>query len=358
MPPDAPDGTVGKQAPGRVPGPAKRSGAAADSSRHPHDRLAATPNPSTRRGVGAVCARPHTEQETIVILAAHQKIVVGVDGSPNSVSAALWAATIAERVGSPMHIAGAVQQPAFYLGESASVIPRDVWDEQRHTADRVVTDVAAAVLARHPNSAVTTSVEETSACAMMVELSRTARMLVVGNSGSGPIVSALFGSTTQEISNAAQCPVIVWREGAETVDAPILVGIDGSATSEVAVAQAFDLASLFGVSLIAALAWNSLSQGAALSLPGSPDPMEFEREQRMLMSECLAGWAEKYPDVSVEHIVQQGNPAHLLVDLSKRAGLVVVGSHGRGVVARALFGSTSSNLTRHAHCPVMICRDR
>ncbi|KQU56278.1 hypothetical protein ASG84_21245 [Rhodococcus sp. Leaf278] len=293
-----------------------------------------------------------------MILAAHQKIVVGVDGSPNSVSAALWAATIAERLDSPMHIAEAVQQPALYSGEPASVIPREVWDEQRRKAELVVADVATAVLARHPNSAVTTSVEETSACAMMVELSRTARMLVVGNPASGPIVSALFGSTAQEVSNAAQCPVIVWREGSHAVDAPILVGIDGSATSEVAVGQAFDLASSFGVPMIAALAWNSLSQGAALSLPGSPDGTEIEREQRLLMSECLAGWAEKYPDVSVEHVVQQGNPAHLLVDLSKRAGLVVVGSHGRGVVARALFGSTSSNLTRHAHCPVMICRDR
>ncbi|MDI6627729.1 MAG: universal stress protein [Rhodococcus sp. (in: high G+C Gram-positive bacteria)] len=292
-----------------------------------------------------------------MILAGHQKIVVGVDGSPASIDAARWAATLAEKVDSPLLIAGAVQQPVFYMGEPASVVPREVWDEQRRAAERVVTDVATAVLGRHPNLAVTTSVEEATACAMMVGHSRTARVLVVGNSGSGPIVSALFGSTAQETSNAALCPVIVWREGVGTVDAPILVGIDGSATSEVAVEQAFDLASLLGVPMIAALAWSPLSQGAALSLPGSPDSAEIEREQRMLLSECLAGWSEKYPDVAVEHIVQQGNPAHLLIDLSKRAGLVVVGSHGRGVVARALFGSTSSNLTRHARCPVMICRD-
>lgn len=292
-----------------------------------------------------------------MILAGHQKIVVGVDGSSSSVSAALWAATVAETLESPLHIAGAVPQPAFYMGESASVVPREVWAEQRCAAERIVADVATAVKARHPHGVVTTSVDTATASAMMVELSRAARMLVVGNSGSGPIVSALFGSTAQTTSNSALCPVIVWREGAAAVDAPILVGIDGTATSEVAVGQAFDLASSFGVPMIAALAWNSLSQGAALSLPGSPDSAEIEREQRMLLSECLAGWAEKYPDVVVEHVVQQGNPAHLLIDLSKRAGLVVVGSHGRGVVARGLFGSTSSNLTRHAHCPVMICRD-
>ncbi|CCQ13875.1 Universal stress protein UspA-like protein [Rhodococcus sp. AW25M09] len=291
-----------------------------------------------------------------MILAAHQTIVVGVDGSSSSADAVQWAAGLAERVESPLHIASAVTQPAFYMGESASVVPREVWAEQRCAAERIVTDVATAVLARHPDSVVTTSVHTATASAMMVELSRTARMLVVGNSGSGPIVSALFGSTAQTTSNSALCPVVVWREGADIVDAPILVGIDGSATSEVAVDQAFDLASMFGVPMIAALAWSSLSQGAALSLPGSPDSTEIEREQQLLLSESLAGRSEKYPDVAVEHVVRQGNPAHLLIDLSKRAGLVVVGSHGRGVVARALFGSTSSNLTRHAHCPVMICR--
>ncbi|MFY2789808.1 universal stress protein [Rhodococcus sp. KRD162] len=293
-----------------------------------------------------------------MVLAHHQKIVVGVDGSPSSISAALWAATLAERLKAPLHIAGAVQHPAFYMDESASVVPLDVWEEQRRAAERIVTDVATSVLARHPNSAVTTSVEEMSACSMMVELSRTARMLVVGNSGSGPIVSALFGSTARRTSTTAWCPVIVWREGIDAVDAPILVGIDGSATSEAAVEQAFDLASRFEVPLIAAHAWRSLSQGAALSLPGSPDEAEIEREQQLLVSESLAGWSEKYPDVIVEHVVQQTNPARLLIEQSKRAGMVVVGSHGRGVVASALFGSTSNNLTRHAHCPVMICRDR
>ncbi|MEK8073829.1 universal stress protein [Rhodococcoides navarretei] len=293
-----------------------------------------------------------------VVLAHHQNIVVGVDGSPSSVGAALWAATLAERLTSPLHIAGAVQHPTFYLGESASVVPADIWDEQRRAAERIVTDVATAVLARHPHIAVTTSVAEVPACDMMVELSRTARMLVVGNAGSGPIVSALFGSTAQKTATSAWCPVIVWREGIDTVDAPILVGIDGSATSEAAVEHAFELASLLAVPMIAAHAWSSLSQGAALSLPGSPDDAEIEREQQLLLSECLAGWSEKYPDVTVEHVVQLGNPAHLLIEQSKRAGIVVVGSHGRGVVASALFGSTSSNLTRRAHCPVMICRDR
>ncbi|AJW41380.1 MULTISPECIES: universal stress protein [Nocardiaceae] len=291
-----------------------------------------------------------------MILAQHQRIVVGVDGSPSSTSAAQWAADVAERTNSPLHVAGAVQEPALYMGEAALAIPVEVWDEQRRACERVVTEVATAVLARHPVVTVTTSVEEGAASAMMVELSRTARMVVVGNAGSGPIVTTLFGSTAQKTANSALCPVVVWRQGTESDDAPVLVGIDGSATSEAAVEQAFDLASLFGVPLIAAHTWNSLSQGTPLSMPGSPDG--GESDERLVLAECLAGWSEKYPDVTVEHVVRRGNPAHILIELSRRAGLVVVGSHGRGVVARTLFGSTSSNLTRHAHCPVMICRDR
>ncbi len=149
-----------------------------------------------------------------MILAAHQKIVVGVDGSAGSIGAALWAATLAERVDSPLLIATAVQQPVIYMGEPAAVVPKEVWDEQRRASEHMVTDVAAAVLARHPDLAVSTSVEEATACTMMAELSSTARMLVVGNSGSGPIVSALFGSTAQETSNTRASRPCSIREAA------------------------------------------------------------------------------------------------------------------------------------------------
>lgn len=283
-----------------------------------------------------------------MVMASHQRIVVGVDGTPSSVSAARWAAATADALSSPLHIIAAIEEPTFYMAETALVIPAEVRHEQRRAAERNVNAVATIVLAHYPNLAVTTGVADESATDMLVGLSRTARLLVVGNSGAGLLVSTLFGSTARMTADQAACPVVIWRAGLGETSAPVLLGVDGSATSEAAIEHAFDFASMLGVPLIAAHTHRSHAE----------DEAEHGREGEVLLSESLAGWGEKYPDVQVEHVLRRGNPAHVLVELSKRSQLVVVGSHGRGVVARALLGSTSGNLTRHAHCPVMICRDR
>jgi nucleotide-binding universal stress UspA family protein len=293
-----------------------------------------------------------------MILANHQRVVVGVDGSPNSAAAARWAANVAERLNAPLHIASAVQEPTFYIAESAMVIPAEVWEEQRHTADKLVADLSTAVQEAHPSLSVTTGVDTTSAAVMLVEHSRTARVVVVGNSGTGLLVSTLLGSTAKRTVDKADCPVVVWRAGDAAVDAPIVVGVDGSATSAAAVEYAFELAAGLGLPLIAVHTWNAFSLGGGVALPGLVDLTTLENEESALLSESLAGWSQKYPEVAVEHVLRQGSAAHLLVDLSRQSQLVVVGSRGRGSAAQALLGSTSSNLAHHAHCPVMICRGK
>lgn len=292
-----------------------------------------------------------------MVLANHQTVVVGVDGSPNSVAAVHWATTLAERLSSPLHIAIAVQEPTFLLAESPNVVPTEVWGRQRHNAAELVAELSESIGRTHPSVTVTTQVDSVSAAEMLTTLSRTSRLVVVGNSGTGMLASNLLGSTAKKIADTAACPVVVWRAGAHADDAPIVVGVDGSATSEAAVAQAFELASLFAVSLVAVHTWNSISHGGAVAFPGFVDWSAVENEEALLLSESLAGWTEKYPDVQVEHVLQQSSPAPTLVELSSRAQLVVVGSRGRGAIARALLGSTSSNLAHHAQCPVMICRD-
>ena len=80
--------------------------------------------------------------------------------------------------------------------------------------------------------------------------------------------------------------------------------------------------------------------------------------ERALLSECLAGWTEKYPDVDVTQIAVEGPAADLLSDYSRDSQLVIVGSHGRSRIASALLGSTSQQLLGQSHAPLMICRSR
>ena len=82
----------------------------------------------------------------------------------------------------------------------------------------------------------------------------------------------------------------------------------------------------------------------------------MEADEREVLADRLAGWAEKYPDVTVRRLVARDRPARALVEESGRAQLVVVGSRGRGGISGLLLGSVSQALLHHAACPVAVVR--
>jgi len=77
-----------------------------------------------------------------------------------------------------------------------------------------------------------------------------------------------------------------------------------------------------------------------------------------LLSEALAGERERYPDVPVHRVVSGERPAEALIDEIHGSSLIVVGSHGRGAVGRALLGSVSQAVLHYAPCPVAVLRAR
>jgi nucleotide-binding universal stress UspA family protein len=79
-------------------------------------------------------------------------------------------------------------------------------------------------------------------------------------------------------------------------------------------------------------------------------------EEAQQLAERLAGWGEKYPDVLVERLVARGRAAHVLLDRSRGAQLVVVGSRGHGELAGLLLDSVSNALVHGAACPVAVVR--
>jgi nucleotide-binding universal stress UspA family protein len=134
------------------------------------------------------------------------------------------------------------------------------------------------------------------------------------------------------------------------------VGIDGSPESELATAIAFDEASRRKVGLVALHAWSDVGVfDGVLDSHGTGWPALKSIEDEAL-AERLAGWCERYPDVSVHRVVVRDEPAHQLVDQSQWSQLVVVGSHGRGGFAVMLLGSISAAVVMLARLPVIVAR--
>jgi nucleotide-binding universal stress UspA family protein len=141
----------------------------------------------------------------------------------------------------------------------------------------------------------------------------------------------------------------------------ILVGVDGSASSKAAVAWAAHDAAMRAAPLTLV---HVLAPPVAMTFPETPMPpgyMEWQEEQGKRHIHDAFKIVEQStratgpPQVSAETVV--GPTVPMLVDLSKEAVLLVVGSRGHGWLRRSLMGSVSSNLVRHAHCPVAVIHD-
>ena len=94
----------------------------------------------------------------------------------------------------------------------------------------------------------------------------------------------------------------------------------------------------------------------APDVAGLPTAEEVTAGWQLLLAESVAGYAEKFPDVTVSTTVVQGSAAGALVAASERASTVAVGTRGHGASTTGLIGSVSRWVVEHAHCTVTVVR--
>ena len=293
-------------------------------------------------------------------LSAHPGIVVGVDGSPASKVAVQWAARDAELRKAPLTLVHVVRATAGTWLETP-LLPE--WMRGQRERGRQVIDDALKIVdesCQRGPAQVHCEMPSANAVPALVDLSKNAELVVVGRHGTGTLRGRHMGSVTSGLVYHAHCPVAVIHDeappNADVAQSPVLVGIDGSPESELATAIAFDEASRRKVGLVALHAWSDVSVfDSAFDLPGPRWP-ELKSIEDEALAERLAGWGERYPDVSVRRVVVRDDPGLPLVDQSQWAQLVVVGSHGRGGFAGMLLGSISAAVVMLARVPVIVAR--
>lgn len=279
------------------------------------------------------------------------QIVVGVDGSESALRAVRWAATEAAYREAGVRLVHVRDLPLLLPAE-------DLYAETLAEKGREHLAAARAVVhAVAPGVAVASDLLTGQPSAVLVEEAERAGLVVVGSRGLGGFRSLLLGSVANALTAHVRCPVVVLR--GESRDGPVVVGADGSAGSDNALAFAFDVAAVRGASVVAVLAWSY--EGLVDAFPTVTDVVDWDEiaeAQRRLFDDQLAKARERHPDVAVRTVTYRGRPADALLSHADGARMVVVGASARQRRFAGSIGSTAYAVLHHATCPVAVAGEQ
>lgn len=289
-------------------------------------------------------------------MADRRPVVVGVNDSPEIDAAMKWASGEATARKTELEVIGAYSWAPSYLpvlGYAPHPDPNP--GNTRRTAEQFVATATNRVRGLQGGGSdvgVRGDAVEGRPVSVLVEASERAAVIVVGSRHLSALGSAVLGSVGGGVSARAACPVVVVRGPAGDPDerAQVIIGIDPADPADAVLQFAFEHASRHEVDLEAVLCWHP-DLLAAMSWRAEPPPPD---QAETWLSETLARWRKRFPDVTVHSGVIRDHPVAGLVAASVAQSLLVVGRRTRHALLGTLLGSVSQGVLHHATCPVAV----
>jgi nucleotide-binding universal stress UspA family protein len=277
----------------------------------------------------------------------HRGIVVGVDGSDESLAALDWAAHSADLHDARLTIVTTyLAPPDPGIGDPVG----EVRDAARRAAEAARTRLGPHDPGgREPRVVVAPG----SAAHELSERSRTCDLVVVGRRGLGTFDRVLLGSTSAALAAAASGAVAVIPAGATTGDPRrIRVGVGGDDEPDV-LGAAFAEASAREAALEVVHVTSTDPVSSAL-LEMDPVAASWRRAAQADLADRVARWSEKYPQVTCTIVIRRGDPAAVLLQGLTPDDFVVVGGRRHQRIMGRILRSVPDAVLRSAPCPVVV----
>ncbi|MEU7430048.1 universal stress protein [Streptomyces sp. ISID311] len=289
-------------------------------------------------------------------------ITVGLDGSPESLAAAHWAADEADRRQSVLRLLHAW----ILLAAEAPDTPAD--RDQNAGARQIVRRARDEVRTRHPGLQIIEDLVGSEAEAALLQAAAESQMLVLGSRALGVWESYVLGDVSLDVVGRAKGPVILVRAGdrakppgqeraddsTSASDARVVVGLGLRGPCERLLAFAFDAAASRGLPL-QAVHGRPLPVHAYTPWGIDPDAeKELTKEADIELRDAIRPWCERFPEVLVQQTVLPESPTRALVQTVFGAELLAVGRRLHRPLLAPRVGPVAHAAIHHVACPVAV----
>ncbi|MGI5526180.1 universal stress protein [Streptomyces syringium] len=286
-------------------------------------------------------------------------ITVGLDGSPESRSAALWAAQEARLRGCTLRMLHAWVLLSAAGEKVTAESDRDYWSK------KIVDDAQREVHQLYPELPVTEELVAEDPGPALLAAAAESDLLVLGSRGMGPVAAFFLGDIGLHVVAHTDTPVVLVRAQEDTAGTAaqatppatgdVVVGLNLQGPCDRLLEFAFTSAARRGATLHAVHAGKLPVQAYA---PWGMDPDVVEdltRDARKVLGDALRPWREKFPGVEVAESVHLESPARVINRAAAGAGLLVMGRrHKHRTALGPRIGPVLQSALHHAPCPVAV----